>query len=62
MFNFDFFTNGNICDNKTPHKIKKHPTKLLIPKIWFSKNQAAIVAKTPSKEKIIAAGAGDIFF
>ena len=52
---------GNNWDNKTPHKIKKHPNKLLILSIWFNKNQAAIVAKTPSKEKIIAAGAGVIF-
>ena len=53
---------GSSCDNKTPIKIKKHPTRLLISKIWLSKNQAETVAKTPSNEKIIAAGAGVIFF
>ena len=42
--------------------MKKQPNRLFIPKIWSNKNHAAIVAKTPSKEKIIAAGAGDIFF
>ena len=42
--------------------MKKHPNKLLTPNIWFNKIQAAIVAKTPSNEKIIAAGAGVIFF
>ena len=40
--------------------MKKQPNKLLIPNIWFNKNQAARVANTPSKEKIIAAGAGEI--
>ena len=33
-----------------------------MPKIWFKIIQAAIVAKTPSKEKIIAEGDGAIFF
>ncbi len=56
------FIKGSNWDNKTPHSIKKHPTKLLTPNIWSNKNQAAIVAKTPSNEKIIAAGAGVIFF
>jgi hypothetical protein len=42
--------------------MNKHPSTLLKSKIWFNKNHAAIVAKTPSKEKIIAAGAGFIFF
>ena len=41
--------------------MKKQPNRLLIPNIWFKRNQAAIVANTPSKEKIIAAGAGVIF-
>ena len=53
---------GNNWDNKTPLNINKHPNKLFISNIWSNKNQAAIVAKTPSKEKIIAAGAGVIFF
>ena len=53
---------GANCENKTPNKINKHPNKLFISKIWSNKIQAAIVAKTPSKEKIIADGAGDIFF
>ena len=42
--------------------MNKHPSMLLKSKIWLNKNHAAIVAKTPSKEKIIAAGAGFIFF
>ena len=53
---------GANCENKTPNKINKHPNRLLISKIWSNKIQAAIVAKTPSKEKIIADGAGEIFF
>ena len=43
-------------------QMKKHPSMLLMSKIWLNRNQAAIVAKTPSSEKIIAAGAGEIFF
>ena len=46
----------------TPTKIKPHPKILLIFNIWLKIIQAAIVAKTPSKEKIIAAGAGEMFF
>ena len=42
--------------------MNRQPNKLLISSIWFNKIQAAIVAKTPSKEKIIAEGAGEIFF
>ena len=42
--------------------MKKQPSKLLISKIWLNRNQAAIVANTPSSEKIIAAGAGEMFF
>ena len=53
---------GNSCDSNTPHNMKKHPNRLLSPSIWFNKSHAAIVAKTPSKEKIMAAGAGEIFF
>ena len=53
---------GTSWENKTPNKINKHPNKLFISKIWSNKIQAAIVAKTPSKEKIIADGAGEIFF
>ena len=32
------------------------------PKIWFKIIHAEIVAKTPSRENTIAAGAGEIFF
>ncbi len=46
----------------TPARIKPQPKILLSFKIWLKRIQAAIVAKTPSKEKIIAAGVGDIFF
>ena len=53
---------GTSWENKTPNKMNKHPNKLFISKIWSNKIQAAIVAKTPSKEKIIADGAGEIFF
>ena len=49
---------GSSCDNKTPIKIKKHPTRLLISKIWLSKNQAETVAKTPSNEKNYCCGCG----
>ena len=42
--------------------MKKHPRILLILRIWLNNIQAAIVANTPSSEKIIAAGAGDMFF
>ena len=38
------------------------PIILFKPKIWFKIIHAAIVAKTPSKENIIPAGAGEIFF
>ncbi len=53
---------GTNRENKTPNSIKKQPNKLFTPKTWLNKNHAAIVANTPSKEKIIAAGAGDMFF
>ena len=42
--------------------MNKHPNILLKSKILLNKTQAAIVANTPSNEKIIAAGAGVIFF
>ena len=42
--------------------MKKHPNILLKSKIWLNKTHAAIVAKTPSNEKIMAAGAGVMFF
>ena len=42
--------------------MNKHPNILFILRYWLSKIQAASVAITPSKEKIIAAGAGVIFF
>mgnify|MGYP003326293740 CR=1 FL=1 len=43
-------------------KIKKNIPKILISfKNWSNINHAKIAAKTPSNEKTIAAGAGDIF-
>ena len=53
---------GTSWENNTPNKINKHPNKLFISKIWLNRIHAAIVAKTPSKENIIADGAGEIFF
>ena len=42
----------------TPRKIAIHPSNLFISNVWFISNQPAIVAKTPSIESMIAAGAG----
>ena len=64
LFYFILFTfnSGTIWEIKTPNKINKHPTILFILSTWLSNIHAAIVAITPSKEKIIAAGVGVIFF
>ena len=53
---------GSVCDKITPINIRVHPN--IFPKlnISFSIIQAATAAKTPSSEKIIADGAGEIFF
>ena len=42
--------------------MKKHPIKLFKPNTWSKIIHAAIAANTPSREKIIADGAGEIFF
>ena len=42
----------------TPTKIAIQPSILFVSKIWFNKIHPAIVPKTDSIERIIAAGAG----
>ena len=52
---------GSSCTIITPVKIARHPRNLFKSKVWLISNHPAIVAKTPSIDKIIAAGAGLAF-
>ena len=53
---------GSNWDKSTPERIKIHPIIFPNPRIWFKIIHAEIVAKTPSRDIIIAAGAAGIFF
>ena len=52
---------GMICENITANNIKNIPNILISFKNWSKINHAKIAANIPSRENIIAAGAGDIF-
>ena len=47
-----------ICENITANNIKNIPNILISFKNWSKINHAKIAANTPSRENIIAAGAG----
>ncbi len=53
---------GNGLTKLEPIKIKEQPKILFKFNTWLNKIHAAREAKTPSNEKIIAAGAAVIFF
>ena len=53
---------GEIWEEITATNIKKHPIILFVVKNWLRIIHPAIAANTPSNEKIMAAGAGVMFF